>query len=34
MKYNDLHRPENYNVSMLMDWNKKWELPHTGLVDR
>jgi len=33
-KYNDLHRPENHNVSLFMDWNKKWELPHTGLVDR
>jgi len=34
MKYNDLHRPEHYNVSALMDWTKIENLPTTGAVER
>merc|ERR1712241_859815 len=34
MKYNDLHRPENYDVSTLLDWSPLEELPHTGAVER
>jgi len=34
MKYNDLHRPENYNVSTLMDSSPLNELPNIGAVER
>jgi len=34
MKYNDLHRPEHYNLSSLMEWNPIYPLPNTGAVER
>lgn len=34
MKYNDLHRPENHNVSSLLEWSPYTELPTTGAAER